>query len=423
MSASSPASLSQARAARFSPELARVAVLLAFSIFINYIDRGALSIAAPILKDDLRFSPAQLGILLSSFFWTYACFQIVSGWLVDRFNVNWLLAVGVFVWSAATVGTGFVHGFKLLLAARLLLGIGESVSYPSYSRIIAGHFPEMQRGRANALISAGWAGGPAFGTFVGGLLMARVGWRLFFVLLGLASSLWLFPWFKWKPRDLGLVNSKSAQAAGMLEILRQRSAWGTFVGLFCFNYLWYFLITWLPFYLVHERHFSLQTMSAVGGAAFLVLALSATASGWLADHWLATGRSPTRVLKTFTGAGSAFASCFVLVFLVADRRIAMAILLFCCVSLGLCASNLWTITQTLAGAHTAGKWTGLENFCGNLAGVTAPAIAGLILERTGHFFWTFAITGVVTLLGAASWIFLVGPVKPIAWSSPNSVPD
>src|SRR5580693_10659050 len=198
-------------------DLARVAVLLSVSVLINYVDRGTLSIAAPILKDDLHLSPSQLGVLLSSFFWTYAAFQIVSGWLVDRFEVNWLLAMGVLVWSVATLTTGLVHGFALLLTARLVLGVGESVAYPSYNKIIAKHFRASHRGRANGLISAGWAGGPALGTLLGGLLMARVGWRLFFVVLGLASLLWLLPWFRWKPGDARLADSGTAQSASMFE--------------------------------------------------------------------------------------------------------------------------------------------------------------------------------------------------------------
>jgi len=110
-----------------------VAGLLSVSVLINYVDRGTLSIAAPLLKEDLHLSSSQLGVLLSSFFWTYAFFQIVSGWLVDRFEVNRLLGLGVFIWSLATLSTGLMHGFALLLAARLLLGIGESVAYPSYN--------------------------------------------------------------------------------------------------------------------------------------------------------------------------------------------------------------------------------------------------------------------------------------------------
>src|ERR1700675_2359442 len=88
--------------------------LLAVSVFINYIDRGSLSIAAPSLKDELELSPSQIGILFSSFFWTYAGFQILSGWLVDRFNVNWVLATGFFIWSAATAGTSGAHSFMML---------------------------------------------------------------------------------------------------------------------------------------------------------------------------------------------------------------------------------------------------------------------------------------------------------------------
>jgi ACS family D-galactonate transporter-like MFS transporter len=397
-------------------DLARVAMLLSISVLINYVDRGTLSIAAPILKDDLQLSPSQLGVLLSSFFWTYATFQILSGWLVDRFEVNWVLAMGVLVWSAATLTTGLVRGFTLLLTARLLLGIGESVAYPSYNKIIAKHFQASHRGRANGLISAGWAGGPALGTLVGGLLMAQVGWRLFFVVLGAASLLWIVPWITWMPRGPGLATSKAAAPASIVEILLQRSAWGTFAGLFCFNYLWYFLITWLPFYLVRQRGFSLRTMSLVGGAAFLALAISVVTFGWLADRWIVASNNPTRVLKTLCGGGLALASVsFVTVFLAADHTLAMAILIFSCVALGMCSPNLWTMTQILAGPQTAGKWAGLENFCGNLAGIVAPIIVGIILERTGQFFWAFAITGVVTLLGAASYIFLVGQVEPVEW--------
>jgi MFS transporter, ACS family, D-galactonate transporter len=415
MTVSSPA-LSQQRDP-FPVSLFSVAVLLSVSVLINYIDRGTLAIAAPLLKDDLGLSASQLGILLSAFFWTYALFQIVSGWLVDRFEVNWVLALGVLVWSFATFSTGLLHGFALLLAARLLLGIGESVAYPSYNKIVAKHFHASLRGRANGLISAGWAGGPALGTLVGGLLMARVGWRLFFVVLGLGSALWLIPWIAGMPKGPGLASPTATKPANIPQILVQRSAWGTFLGLFCFNYLWYFLITWLPFYLVRHRNFSLQTMSVVGGAAFLALGISAVASGWLADGWMGAGTHPTRVLKTFCGGGLALASVsFVLVSLTVNHTLAMAILIFCCVALGMCAPNLWTMTQILAGPQTAGRWAGLENFCGNIAGIVAPILAGFILERTGQFFWAFAITSAVTLAGAASYIFLVAQVVPVRWA-------
>jgi ACS family D-galactonate transporter-like MFS transporter len=299
---------------------------------------------------------------------------------------------------------------------RLLLGVGESVSYPSYSKIIAKHFSELNRGRANSAIAAGYACGPAFGTLLGGLLIAHVGWRLFFVVLGLASALWLLPWSQWMPRGAGLSHS-TPRPAGFWEILSKRSAWGTFAGLFSFNYLLYFLITWLPFYLIHERHFSIQTMSIVGGVAFFAAAVSATISGWVSDRWIAAGATATRVRKTFTGGGPVIASSVVFVSVISDPKLAVAILFIACASFGLCSSNLWAMTQTLAGPETAGRWTGLQNFVGNLAGVIAPTMTGFVVDRTGHFFWAFAITSGVTLLGAVSWIFLVGPVEQVPWAS------
>src|SRR5271170_1720986 len=114
-------------------------ILLALSLFINYIDRGNISIAAPLLKRELGLSATQLGILLSSFFWTYSSFQMVSGWLVDRFDVGWVIAAGFFLWSAATSVTGIAHGFAALIAVRLVVGASESVAFPSYCKILSRH--------------------------------------------------------------------------------------------------------------------------------------------------------------------------------------------------------------------------------------------------------------------------------------------
>ena len=180
--------------------LSRVLFLLALSVFINYLDRGNLSIAAPLLKNEFQLSATQLGVLLSSFFWTYSFFLPLSGWLVDRLDVKWVIAGGFILWSAATAATGAVHAFGTLLLARLALGAGESVSYPACSTILSRYFPEHKRGFANASIVAGMALGPAVGTLAGGILMNRFGWRPVFLVVGLASLLWLLPWLLWMPK-------------------------------------------------------------------------------------------------------------------------------------------------------------------------------------------------------------------------------
>jgi MFS family permease len=392
-----------------------VVVLLAISAFINYVDRGNLSIAAPMLKDELGISAARLGVLLSAFFWTYACSQLFSGWLVDRFNVNWVFAAGFILWSAATAMTGIVQAFSALLVLRLLLGISESVAYPSYSKIIALNFSEEHRGFANSMISAGLVLGPGFGMFFGGLLMARFGWRPFFIVLGLASMLWIVPWWMWMPKKHQATLTDSIGAPRVFEFLRLRSAWGTCAALFCGNYVSYFLITWLPYYLVRERHFSMDNMAKLGGTAYFLGACFSMFSGWLSDRWIATGATPSLVRKTFTGGGLALSGIFIGLAAVSGTNYCAVALILGVIFYGVSASNIWAITQTLAGPKAAGRWTGFQNFIGNLAGVVAPALTGFVLERTGQFYWAFEITTGVALIGMASWVFLIGPVEPVIW--------
>ena len=392
-----------------------VVALLAISAFINYVDRGNLSIAAPMLKDELGISAAKLGVLLSAFFWTYACSQLFSGWLVDRFNVNWVFAAGFILWSAATAMTGIVQAFSALLVLRLLLGMSESVAYPSYSKIIALNFSEEHRGFANSMISAGLVLGPGFGMFFGGLLMARFGWRPFFIVLGLASMLWIVPWWMWMPKKHQATLTDSIVAPSVFEFLRLRSAWGTCAALFCGNYVSYFLITWLPYYLVRERHFSMDNMAKLGGTAYFLGACFSMFSGWLSDRWIATGATPSLVRKTFTGGGLALSGIFIGLAAVSGTNYCAVALILGVIFYGVSASNIWAITQTLAGPKAAGRWTGFQNFIGNLAGVVAPALTGFVLERTGQFYWAFEITTGVALVGMASWVFLIGPVEPVIW--------
>ncbi|MBV8051134.1 MAG: MFS transporter [Acidobacteriaceae bacterium] len=174
--------------------------LLVISVFINYVDRGNISIAAPLLKTEFGVSASQLGILLSSFFWTYTASLLACGWFVDRLDVNRVLAFGFLLWSLATAGTGLVHGFAALLGMRMILGVGESVAFPSYSKILARHVPEHYRGFANGAIIAGMKLGPAAGTLGVGWLMTSFGWRPVFIGIGLVSLLWLPAWMKWRPR-------------------------------------------------------------------------------------------------------------------------------------------------------------------------------------------------------------------------------
>ena len=243
---------------RAGSTLVIVFFLLFLSILINYIDRGNLSVAAPLLKDELKISASQLGVLLAAFFWTYSAVQIISGWIIDRYDVNWVLTSGFVLWSLATTATGLIHGFAMLIAVRMLLGAAESVAFPSYGKIIALHVPLQHHGIANAVIMAGMSAGPAVGTYGCGISMARYRWRPVFIVLGLVSLIWVAPWLHWMPKTT-IAGQHVKAAVSAADIFRQRSFWGASVGHFCIAYPWYFILLWLPLYLVRERN---QTQSA-----------------------------------------------------------------------------------------------------------------------------------------------------------------
>ncbi|HZT32659.1 MAG TPA: MFS transporter [Bryobacteraceae bacterium] len=393
-----------------------IAVLLLVSVFINYVDRGNLSIAAPVLAPELALTPAQLGWLFSAFFWTYSVFQILSGWLVDRFSVNWVYAAGYLLWSAATLATGLTGTFAALFAVRLLLGAGESVVYPACSRILVTHFSETQRGLANALVDAGSKAGPALGTLLGGLLVARWGWRALFVIVGAVSLLWLLPWYLWAPPAQPAAERRARQSPGFIEILGRREAWGTSLGMFCFGYVWYFLLSWLPSYLVMERHFSLESMAVLGSLPYWAVAASAVLCGWASDRWIARGSSPTRVRKTFVASGLVLMCVFMLPAVLAPTATsAVGMLILVYLSIGLFSSNVWAVTQALAGPLAAGKWTGIQNAVGNLGGVISPLVTGLIVARTHRFFLAFLAAAVMSGLGAAAYLLMVGRIEPLGW--------
>jgi ACS family D-galactonate transporter-like MFS transporter len=390
--------------------------LLVVSIFLNYIDRSNLSLAAPIVQKEFALSPEALGSLFSAFFWTYALLQLagISGWLADRFPVGLVLAGGLFVWSAATVFTGVPSGLPALFAARLLVGAGESVAYPCYSRIFASAIPAEHRGVANALLDAASKLGPALGTLIGGALLATVGWRMFFVVLGAASLLWLIPWLRWMPR-VEAAEPTAGSGPTTWQILRARSAWGAFLGHFCGNYFWFFLLTWLPTYLVNERGFPTGKMVRVSSIAYFAIAGATLCAGWISDRWIAAGGTPTRVRKTVVVCGLTGSTIILPVAVVHDPTLSVALLLLACVAFGSYTSNHWAITQTLAGPLAAGRWTSLQNGIGNLSGIVAAWLTGVVVGRTGSFALPFAIAAAIAVTGALLWGIVVEEVKPVAW--------
>jgi MFS family permease len=401
----------------------RIGLLLAVAVFMNYVDRGNLATAAPVVQRQFHLSASQIGILFSAFYWTYAISQIPAGWLAERFRVERVVAVGFAIWSVATLLTGIAGGFVTLLGLRLMLGLGESVAFPCSSKMLATHVGIEKRGRANGAIAVGLAAGPAFGTFVGGMILARFGWRPLFVALGALSLLWLWPWITGPVRDLSLACAPDpAQSPPYAEIIRRRAAVGAALGHFCANYAFYVVISWLPLYLVQERGFSIARMAALGGAVYLMQAGGAFAAGWAMDRWIRSGATPNRAYKTVMIASqTTFAMC--LVGAVWAPPLASSVcLLLAGAAFGPASATLYAVGQTLAGPAASGRWVGFQNCVGNLAGIVGPAITGFMVDRTGHFYTAFGLAIAIALIGAVSWIVVVPRIATLDWKPRPRIP-
>lgn len=390
-----------------------IVALLVFAIVNSFFDRGNLSVAAPVITPELGIDDDQLGTLFSAFFLTYAVCQIGVGWLCDRVDVKWVYAAAFLLWGLASMGHALVGGFFGLLMMRLLLGVGESVTYPATSRILAAVIPENRRGLANSLIDAiGARIGPALGILVGSWIIAAWGWRAMFLMIGGVGLLWLIPWFMFMPR-MGVKSEVVEKAerdepdVGWRDLISRRAFWGTCGGLMGANYAWYFLLTWLPSYLVDERGFSLESMGVIGSFPFLIMVIPSLGGGMLADWFISRGGSPVTVRKRFLATGLFLTSVLLPLTVLPDVRYGVAALFAASFTLGIYASNLFALTQSLAGAEAAGRWTGLQNASGNIPGIIAPWVTGWIVETTGQYFAAFVAAGVACLFGAACFAFLV----------------
>jgi len=392
-----------------------VVLLLATVLFINYVDRGALPTAAHLIQDDLHLDPSQLGWLFSAFFWSYALVQVPMGWLAERYGAHRVLAAGLALWALATICVGFAHTFPMLLGLRLLLGIGESVGFPCVAKLIAAVVPVKSLGMANGIVACGYLFGPAVGTYAGGLVMADYGWRAAFVLFGGLSLVWLLPWSRVRLPQRA-VRRSDADRPTLLTVLKQPALWGTGLGLLSANYVFYFMLTWMPYYLVRERGFSTEDMAKLAGAAYVINALSAIIAGWLIDKLIVRGRSPNLVYKltmALTHLGSV--ACMVAM-AVGSRQVALTAMFLYQMLCGIQSPGVYAVPQILAGPRATGRWVGVQNSIGSFAGVLSPAATGLIVNSTHAFTGAFLLAGAVSLFGVIGWVWMLPKLKEIRWA-------
>jgi MFS family permease len=391
-------------------------LLLAAVLFLNYVDRGALPTAAHLIQADLHLTISQLGVLMSAFFWTYTAIQIPVGWLAERYGAHRVLAIGLAIWALATMLVGVASSFLLLLVLRLMLGVGESVGFPCTSKILASAVPNESLGTANGIIAFAYLLGPAAGIFLGGLLIEGYGWRATFVVLGMLSLVWLLPWSRVRVQQRA-AQPTSADVATIWMILRQRALWGSSLGHFSSNYTFYFMLSWLPLYLVNVRGFSNLEMTRLASGAYLVNAVFAMGGGWAIDRYIARSGSTNFGYKLVMGATHLGAIACMLCMALGPRPVALASIFVYQALCGLQSPGVFAIAQILAGPAAAGRWVGIQNTLGNLAGIICTALTGFIVDWTGHFTLAFVSAAAVGVLGFAGWVLMIPRIGELNWQA------
>jgi MFS transporter, ACS family, D-galactonate transporter len=390
--------------------------LLFLASVINYFDRGTLSVALPMISTDLHLGPEIKGVLLSSFFFSYALMQLPMGWFADRFNLRWLYVGAFTIWSLAQGLTGLAAGLGMLILFRIMLGIGESIYLPGGTKIVSLIFKPEDRGLPSGIFDCGTRAGLAMGAPITALLIFHYGWRSMFVIVGFAAIFWLIPWLlvfpssigssKGRKVDEGRANSKGTWGG----VTFNRNLAGICLGFFCFDYYWYLLVTWLPDYLVTARHMTILHAGIYSALPYIVFGASEPLGGWVADRMIRLGWNETRTRKWIVTV--AFLTSLLLIPAALTPGAVSAIWLISGASLvGLATANLIVILQCCAPENEVGIWTGFENFAGNLSGVIAPALTGFLIARTGSYLAGFALGPLILITGLLAYWFVVGELK------------
>jgi MFS family permease len=382
---------------------ASLVFLLGAAVFLNYVDRGAIGIAAPKMKDALGLTEEAYGVAFSAFFWVYAPVQFFAGWLCDRFSVYRLMALGILLWAGSTLLIGFAAGFASLLILRIMLGVGESISFPGSSKIIARHVPPERRGIANAAVAAGIALGPAAGTLAGGLILSEWGWRAIFFAFGFVTLIWLLPW--WQAVQVLPTTGHRDQGARVPVgvLLSKWPLWSMSIVHALGNYCFYFLLAWLPLYLTKSRGFSIPEMTMLATLGYAVQGACALGYGHFSDWWTRSGRSEANCRRWMMVASQTLAAAAILGLAFAHSAVAIGLLL--CLAGAASASlslNLYAVAQMFSGPRAAGTWVGVQNALGNLSGIVGPIITGVLVHRAGYES-AFFLTAAVALIGAIWW--------------------
>jgi sugar phosphate permease len=391
---------------------------------VNYIDRVALSIANPLVRADLHLSIGQMGVLLSIFLWTYALCQLPVGAMIDRLGPRWLLGIGVILWSIAQIAVGFVMNMGQFVWTRVLLGIGESPQFPLGARVVRNWYNVKDRGVPTGIFNSASTLGPAIAPPLLTVLMVGFGWRMMFVVVGIAGLLLGMVWFfiYRDPSERGLdaqetgylldgEDKTAGQAVTFAEwrrLFRYRTTWGMILGNFGSGYMIWLYAAWLPGYLEIQRHMTIAHTGIVAAIPYAAGFLGSLFGGWACDRLAHGGFSPIDSRKVPIVIGMiGMASFTVLAALAPSNTLAVLYIVVAMFLGNMSGATIWALAVVAAPAKGVGSLGGMQNFGGFLGGALAPMVTGFIVEVSHSFVPALVLAAVVGVSSALVYLVVV----------------
>ncbi len=415
-------------------------VLAAIGIIINYVDRSALAVALPYLSNDLNLSPTQAGIILGLFFWTYAAFQIPMGWAVDRFGSRIIFALSCAWWSVCTAATAITKGFWSLSAARLLLGVGEAGAFPSCVKVVSQWFPKQERAFASGVYTSGARVGTVIALPIVTAIIAAMGWKIAFVVIGLAGLIWVVAWLKFyrtpsthpaiSEEELAYIkeggartednfakgdSKKNKPTIRWTELLNNRAVMGMTIAYSCTSFVLYFFITWFPAYLVNELGFSILELGLYGAIPGVAALVAQLLGGYISDTLVRKGMDISKARKTCIVIGSVLSISIAFAAFTGNPFVALALLSISFAGMTFADSSVWAVPADIApeGTDYAASIGGIFNSFSNFAGIASPVVIGALVGATGSFAAGFITAGAFAVISLIFYVFVTGKLEPI----------
>src|ERR1700744_1405681 len=403
----------------------RVALsMLVVAGVVNYIDRATLAVANPLIRQELGLSIADMGYLLSAFLWAYAFAQLPTGAMVDRLGPRILLTMGLSLWSFAQLLGGMVQNFGQFFSARVLLGIGEAPQFPTGARVGRDWFNQRDRGLATGVFNCASSLGTAIAVPLLTFLMLTFGWRVMFVIMGVAglvvAALWFFGYRN--PDEVALTAQENAYRVegdppgqrtkvSFREwklLFRFRTTWGMVFGYFGCIYLTWIYTAWLPGYLEIERHMSVKYTGWAATIPFLCGVVGGVLGGYIADILLRRGVEPLRS-RRYPAAVALLgtAVCTVAAAYVSSNALAITFISISLFLVYVTSTCAWALSSVAVPTNCTASIGAVQNFGGYLGGALAPTVTGLIVQATGSFVPALVVGAGIGVVSAASYLFIV----------------